>query len=783
MRILSRAIIREVLGAAALGTTLFTFVLFLQKLDRLFELLVRSSASPVTVAKLFVFAIPATVPFSLPLGVLVGILIALSRMSADGEITALRASGVPSVALARPVLLFATAGLAATALASLWITPLTLKLTSDIAKKLAATQLTTEIQAQIFEEQFPNTVLYVNEVVSGMQVIWHGLMLADVTSPEDLEAQHRDRGEGPKITTAQEAIVTPDPENNRIQLNMKGVRTTYRDKEGKIISEETPVGALALEAQKPSELHLAHEVTEIDTGPLFKRVYRHSMPLTHDEWVEAAIELHKRFAIPFACVLLGAVGIPLGISSRKGGKASAFVLTVLLAFFYYTALISLIGLAKKGSLSVPLAVWLPNMVFAVAGVFSLLRLEVPGDRDFIAAIRAAMGRLATALRWNAPRKTSRLGLSIESLRRFGLRPMLVDAYVLNGFLFYFFVILTALVALTEVFTFFELVSDMIKNQIAMSTMLEYLFYLAPQLIYDETPISVVVASLICFGVMTKNNEVTAFKAAGVSVHRLAVPVLFAAFVVSSLLFVFDHYYIPNANRRQEALRSQIKNKPVQTYLRPDRQWVYGMGPRIYNYRYLDPREAIMSKVNVYEFSQHDFRVEHQISADRAQWQKDQRRWVFSKGLSNKTDKFGNDTGTLFEQASFPELVEPPSWFVKEEKQYKEMNFQELARYIREVRASGLDTIRLQVQYHKKFAVPLFALIMALLSVPFAFIAGSRGAMTGVGISFGITIAYFSVGTLFEQIGDLNQLPPAMAAWSPDILFVLCGLYFMTRMRT
>jgi LPS export ABC transporter permease LptG len=284
-------------------------------------------------------------------------------------------------------------------------------------------------------------------------------------------------------------------------------------------------------------------------------------------------------------------------------------------------------------------------------------------------------------------------------------------------------------------------------------------------------------------VMTKNNEVTAFKAAGVSVYRLAVPVLFAAFVVSSLLFVFDHYYIPNANRRQEALRSQIKNKPVQTYLRPDRQWVYGMGRRIYNYRYLDPREAIMSKVNVYEFSQHDFRVEHQISADRAQWRPDQRRWVFSKGLSNKTDKLGNDTGALFEQASFPELVEPPSWFVKEEKQYKEMNFQELGRYIREVRASGLDTVRLQVQYHKKFAVPLFALIMALLSVPFAFIAGSRGAMTGVGISFGITIAYFSVGTLFEQIGNLNQLPPAMAAWSPDVLFVLCGLYFMTRMRT
>ncbi len=780
MRILSRVVFREILSSAALGTVLFTFVLFLHNLDRLFALLVRSSATPLVVAKLFIFAIPATIPFSLPLGVLVGVLLALSRMSADGEIIAMRAAGVPSVTVSRPVLLFSFLGMIATALATLWITPLTLKLTSDMAKDLAAAQLTTEIQPRIFEEQFPNTVLYVDEVVTGIQVVWRRVLIADVTSPEDLEAQHKDRGEGPKITVASEAIATADPEHNRIQLNMKDVRTIYRDKDGKVISESTPVGVVALQAQKPSELHLNHEVTEIDTGPLYKRVYRDQSKLTHDEWVEAAIELHKRFAIPFACVLLAVVGIPLGVSSRKGGKSTAFVMTVLLAFCYYTSLISLIGLAKKGSLSVPIAVWTPDVAFALTGLLLLTQLERPGDRDVIGWLRSLF--TAISKRWGR-HSSGRVGLSIESLRRFGLRPMLIDAYVLNGFIFYFVGTLAALVLLTEVFTFFELVSDMIKNQIAMSKMLDYLYNLAPKLIYDETPISVVVASLICFGVLTKNNEVTAFKAGGVSVHRLALPVLFAAAVISMLLFTFDHYYIPGANRRQEALRSEIKKKPIQTYLRPDRQWVYGMGPRIYNYRYLDPRDAIMSKVNVYELDTSNFRVVHQISADRAVWVPSLKTWIFVKGLSNVTDRADNEKPSLFEEASFKELVEPPTWFVKEEKQYKEMNFRELARYIRELKASGLDTIRLQVQYHKKFAVPLFALIMAVLSIPFAFVAGSRGAMTGVGISFGITIAYFTVGTLFEQIGNLNQLPPAMAAWSPDVIFALAGLYFMARMKT
>jgi lipopolysaccharide export LptBFGC system permease protein LptF len=88
-----------------------------------------------------------------------------------------------------------------------------------------------------------------------------------------------------------------------------------------------------------------------------------------------------------------------------------------------------------------------------------------------------------------------------------------------------------------------------------------------------------------------------------------------------------------------------------------------------------------------------------------------------------------------------------------------------------------------VQFHKKFSVPLFALIMALISIPFSFIAGSRGAMAGVGVSLGIAVSYWAVNLLFEQIGNVNQLPPAVAAWSPDAVFSLAGLYLMARMRT
>jgi lipopolysaccharide export LptBFGC system permease protein LptF len=134
-------------------------------------------------------------------------------------------------------------------------------------------------------------------------------------------------------------------------------------------------------------------------------------------------------------------------------------------------------------------------------------------------------------------------------------------------------------------------------------------------------------------------------------------------------------------------------------------------------------------------------------------------------------------------ATFPQLDEPPDYFRREFKQDKQMNFLALQTYIRDLEQSGFDTVHLRVQLHKKFSVPLFALIMAMISAPFAFLVGNRGAMAGIGASIGVAIAYLAVGKLFEQVGNVNHLPPEVAAWSPDAVFALAGLYLLLKMRS
>jgi lipopolysaccharide export LptBFGC system permease protein LptF len=261
--------------------------------------------------------------------------------------------------------------------------------------------------------------------------------------------------------------------------------------------------------------------------------------------------------------------------------------------------------------------------------------------------------------------------------------------------------------------------------------------------------------------------------------------LLAGLLLTGGLFAFDHYWVPDADRRQDAIRAEIKGRPAQTFLRPDRRWISGLNDRIYYYKYFDQAERVMLGVHVYEIDPVRFRLKRHITAERARWEPQLKAWVFQNGWSRDMNgtavaRFEDFSG---QTRTFPELLEQPDYFVKEVKQSRQMNFQELESYIQELQQSGFDTVALQVQYHKKFSVPFFALIMAMISIPFAFLAGNRGAMAGVGLSLAIAIIYWSVGQVFEQVGNLSELPAQVAAWSPDAIFSLAGLYFLARMRT
>src|SRR5579862_5477499 len=249
MRRLSRTLFLELCTSALLGSVLFTFVLFLERARRLFEFLVSNAGSTRTVVKMFALVLPEALPFAIPLGVLVGTLITLSRMSSDGEITAMRACGVSGRRVAPPILAFGFLGMCVAAAASLWLTPWSIRERFRIQNQLTAGQLTANIQPRHFiEEQFPNLIVYVNDVAPGSTLLKR-LFLADISPSSD-------RGDNPLVTLATEAIALPDSQRNRLQLNLRNPNNysapkDLTDGKYKIFSQRESVQAL--QARPPDE--------------------------------------------------------------------------------------------------------------------------------------------------------------------------------------------------------------------------------------------------------------------------------------------------------------------------------------------------------------------------------------------------------------------------------------------------------------------------------------------------------------------------------------------------
>ena len=774
MRILTRYILREVTAHALIGVAIFTFVLFTHDLGRILELVVRASAPLPSVAEIFFFTVPLALTYTLPMSVLVGILIGLSRLAADSEITAMRASGMGIWSFLRSLSVFVLAAWLMALANGLYIAPRAQAALGHLEDRLKGSQVSFEIQPRVFYEGFPKKVLYVQDVKSAQgAAVWKGVFMADLTDVTN-----------PKITLAKEAIVVSEGQD-RLHLHLvegSEHETDPKDAGRYQIStfQQTDIPLdLPSTENKPDE-SLPADV--MDTGTLWQRATRADS--VSARWY--LIAFHKRFALPTACLVLALVGIPLGLSSKKSGKSGGFVLTILLVFVYYV--ISLVGvsLARQGRVSPWFGAWLADIIFLALAIFLFSRAE---KRPLeLASFRAIWKRDPSGPQQALSRNRRENAFERASTRRrmFSASfPTLLDDYVLRDFFVYLGMILSTFLVLVIVFTLFELLGDILHNQVPATVVAEYLLNVAPYLLYNVAPLVMLLAVLVTFGMMQRSNEITAIKATGTSIYRIVTPVVVAAGVLSVGLFFADQFYLPHTNKRQEALHNQIKGKPPQTYLRPDRRWIFGQHNDIYYYQFFDPDRDQFGNITVFELDRATFTITRRIHADRAHWAENLNRWVYEQGWDRSLhgSAIAADGYHTFEVSTFPEISETPSYFKKEVKQYTEMNYEELRRYIRDLQQSGFDVVRLRVQLHKKLSYPLITLIMAVLAIPFSLSAGKKGAITGIAVAVGIAVFYTVVSRLFEAMGDLSQLPPALAAWSPDLIFIMVGGYRILKVPT
>ena len=780
VHLLFRYVFREVALASLVGTVLFTLVLFLQRVEPVMELVVGRGVPPADMLRLLVLTVPQAFPFTVPMGVLTGILVGLGRLTSDNEILAMVSSGVRARSLVRPVALVATLGLAACAATTLWLTPWSMREQVRIADSFRIRLAGSEVMPRVFIEDYPDHVIWVQDVLPGEGVHWKGIFMADMRPPAERASISGFNAavEGPRITLASEAFLVPRPEQNRVQVRFPQTTTYERSRDPtQYLAFRSESADQVLQARPRRFDPRAKRYDSMDTSALIREVSGGGSP-------EAAILLHERFSLPFACWVLPLAGFPLAISFRRSGRSSGVVIAMLFCFAYW--MISLAGTALAEQSLVPAGVtaWIANATFAIAGAWLLQRVDSPVRRDWqlpLGTWRSRAVKLVSRMRGEhakGPRPMN--GRAMRG--PIDLLVPIVDRYVLRTFLFYLVVFLTAFVAIWYIFSFFELLNDMLTRDKAAS-FVPYAYYLTPFLLYNTAPLAVLVATLVCFGLLARQHELTAFRACGVSLYRLSVPILLVSAAIGGGLFALEESYLPEANRRQDALRDEIKGRPPRTYLRPDRQWTFGLRDRIFYHRAFDSRGNTFSGISVFDLRTEPFELRRQIHAESARWDPSGSQWFFEKGWVRTFDGIETDEFEAFESRAFPSIHEPPDYFLKRDRHDQQMNLGDLRSYIVDLTQSGFDTVRLRVQMHKKVAFPLFAFSMALLAIPFAMRTGDRSAMWPVCFGLGLTVAYYAINALFEQLGLAGQLQPPAAAWAPSLLFAIAGTYLMLRVRT
>jgi LPS export ABC transporter permease LptG/LPS export ABC transporter permease LptF len=770
MRILTRYILKEVFSHSLLGLLVFTFVIYFPSLNRLLELVVRRNMPPSSILLLFLLPLPSVLVMTIPIAILLGVLIGLSRMAADGEVIAAGAAGVNVGQFVRPVMLYAVLGCLVASAMSLTLAPASAWKLMTMENDLRSTQLPYEIKPRVFIEQFPKFLLYLRDVTaSGAR--WKGVFVANTSQPDN-----------PEVTLAQTGYIAPNADGAGYTLHLDRGATQKIDSQHphdySVISfTDTDInipmeGATAtIPRLRPAPTQTFPQLTRYIRNPR----YRH----------DGLVELNYRLALPFAALALAWVGLPLGMFTRKGGKAVGVMMAILIVFIYYVIMALGRELALQGRLNPELGLWGANAAFAVAGMIVLFRRRRIRAQSLWAP--NAWQKLSPRFRfrrisWLRKRKLLPQEVFLKRRRIGGRTLQILDLYIVGQWLFYGAITEIALTGIYIIFDFFQMLNDIVRNHASTGTVLSYYSYLVPQVIYLVLPLSVLVATLVSLSLLTKSSQIIAMKSAGISLYRVALPVALGAVAASGLMFVLNDRYLPALNQRQDALHNEIQGRPAQTYFRTGWPWICGRSNRIYNYRFFDSYHNVFADLSVFEFDP-TLHMTRRIYAQRAFWEPHLGEWILEDGWMRKLDGDRVAVYRPFSVAGFPSLTESPSYFKTEVRTSEQMSVLELRRYIEELRQSGFDVVRLTVQFYRKFSYPLVALVVVLIGIPFGFTVGRKGALSGIALSLGIAVAFWSVSSLFQAMGNLNQLPPSVAAWTPDVLFGMGGAYLLLRVRT
>ncbi len=803
--ILDRYIVREMIAPTLLGLLVFTFVLLIDQIPRLLAILVARSADLYTILQVFVNLLPSIFAVTIPMALLLGVLLAFGRLASESEIVAWRAVGVSPLRLLKPVMFFASMAGVVTLYINAIALPAANQAHRELVFSLVVSKARTVVKPRTFTDDLlaGRMMLYVSDIAADTQE-WKDLLIHDT----------RTRGER-SLILARDGYLLIDREAHRVRLELgEGSRHTFltADETEYRRTTFTSMGFdLPFDEFFP-KLPLTKGDREMTLPELAGRIEQlRSEGKEPKDWGRFAVEWHKKFAIPFACLVFGLLGLSMSLGSKKEARSAAFALSIAVIFIYYI----LIRLGEQagdtGILSPFLAMWGANIVLgSIALVLLWLNLREaafdPLDPThyltWVPKVRRR--RAACAAPPEAASETPGRRVVVVRIPRLTLRfPSILDRYIARAWVGHFVLILLAFLSIFVLADFMDLFDDIQHNHVKGKVVFHYYLFFLFQIVFLVAPVAVLVSTLVTLGILARRNEITAMKAGGISLYRVAGPVIGMGFIVSLLLYGMQEYVLPETNKAALMDRNVIKGRPPQSSDQFDRRWILASDGRFYNYDTLverrgpripgrpdapRPIEFTLYGFSIYDIDPATWDLRERVHASRVAWNPSDGTYELERGWRRATDErstfhpFAVQTVRAVGREPGGE-IERPSYFKREDRPSDTMGFWELRDHIISLETRGFDVAKLKVQLQRKLAFPMVGVIMTLLGIPFSFVVARRGALYGIGVSIVIGIVYWACLGIFEAFGNNALIPAALAAWAPNLLFGSAGLYLLLTLDT
>ena len=356
---------------------------------------------------------------------------------------------------------------------------------------------------------------------------------------------------------------------------------------------------------------------------------------------------------------------------------------------------------------------------------------------------------------------------------------ILDRYILREYIRIFFLSLCGLILVYLAIEFFEKIRSFVEHNASLINMLRYFLLKLPKIIFFISPPTLLISMLITFGILARNTEIVAMEGNGISVYRISTPLIIFSLVFSFLALYLNFTFIPVSNEKADNIKDVLTGgKPKGIYLKQDKIWFRGSDHSIFNIQLID-KDSSMHGVNIYRLD-NKFSISEVIDAKELSYGKD--GWVLSSGIRRRFLPDGAVEMLPFETLLI-NLNMKPDELRKIDLEPDNMTYSNLASYVQRLESGGYNPGRYKVSLYGKISFPFVNFIMALIGIAFGLRSNRAiGIAKSIGVSVVIGFFYWVVHSIGMSLGYASVVPPLLAAWMGNIIFLAIGGYLYLTMR-